>query len=260
MGHAELAGGQQPGPAGTARRRATVQAAGNRPGIRPGPFARQRRLGRACTTGTRPISGAGQARRSRTPRPGAAGLAEPARDYGTTTSALRCRGCSREVGPGRRCELIWATWRFWWLHGHAEELVRHADRILSASDVLPSHQRALALSGAGFAHFAGGDQARARRLFKQSLPLYRKLSDRLGLGLTAPSSAGCWPLQQQVAIATQLLEQTIRRAAQDGRSAADRAGARALPARCRARGQLPWPDPAPAGRSSAKPRNCSPMV
>ena len=111
--------------------------------------------------------------------------------------------------PGPALELIWATWRFWWLHGHAEELVRHADRILSASDVLPSHQRALALSGAGFAHFAGGDQARARRLLKQSLPLYREAGDRLGLGLTASVLGRLLAAQQQVAIAIDLLEQTI---------------------------------------------------
>jgi predicted ATPase len=111
--------------------------------------------------------------------------------------------------PGQALDLIWATWRFWWLHGHAEELVRHADKILSANDVLPSHQRALALSGAGFAHFAGGDQARARRLLKQSLPLYREAGDRLGLGLTAPVLGRLLAAQQQVAIAVDLLEQTI---------------------------------------------------
>ena len=95
-------------------------------------------------------------------------------------SWLLARG---QAGPA--LDVVWATWRFWWLHGHAEELVRHVDKILDHSHEMPAHDRALALSGAGIAHFAGGDQTRARRLLKQSLPLYRETGDRLGLGLTA---------------------------------------------------------------------------
>jgi predicted ATPase len=111
--------------------------------------------------------------------------------------------------PGPALDLLWATWRFWWLHGHAEELLRYADKILARSDAMPPRQRALALSGAGFAHFADGDQTRARRLFKQSLPLYRQAGDRLGLGLTAAALGHLLAAQHQLAIATDLLEQTL---------------------------------------------------
>ena len=44
-------------------------------------------------------------------------------------------------------DLLWTTWRFWWLHGHAGELARHVDLILAQSDDIPSHQRAMALGG-----------------------------------------------------------------------------------------------------------------
>jgi predicted ATPase len=119
-------------------------------------------------------------------------------------SWLLARG---QAGPA--LDLVWATWRFWWLHGHAEELVRHVDKILDHCDGMPAHQRALALSGAGFAHFAGGDQARARRLLKQSLPLYQETGDRLGLGLTAAVLGRLLAAQHQITIASDLLEQTM---------------------------------------------------
>jgi len=111
--------------------------------------------------------------------------------------------------PGPALDLVWTTWRFWWLHGHAGELLRYADRILDRSDGLPPGQRALALSGAGFTRLASGDQARARRLFKQSLPLYRKAGDRLGLGLAAAALGHLLAAHDQVAIAADLLEQTL---------------------------------------------------
>ena len=112
--------------------------------------------------------------------------------------------------PGMALDLLWATWRFWWLHGHAEELARHMDRILAHSDGLPSHQRALALSGAGFVRFVGGDQARSLRLLKRSLPLYRQSGDRLGMGLTAAALGHLLASSaHESAYASDLLEQTL---------------------------------------------------
>ena len=111
--------------------------------------------------------------------------------------------------PGKALDLVWATWRFWWLHGHAEELARHADLILVHADHMPPRQRALALSGAGFVRFADGDQARARRLFKKSLPLYRQAGDRLGLGLAAAALGHLLAAGREAAIASDLLEQTL---------------------------------------------------
>jgi len=111
--------------------------------------------------------------------------------------------------PGRAVDLIWATWRFWWLHGHAGELARHVDAILAHAGGMPPHQRALALSGAGFTRLAGGDQTTARRLFKQSLPLYRQAGDRLGLGLAAAALGHLLAAADTVAVARDLLEQTL---------------------------------------------------
>jgi predicted ATPase len=112
--------------------------------------------------------------------------------------------------PETALDLVWATWRFWWLHGHAEELARHVDQILARSDGLPPQQRALALSGAGFVRFADGDQAQALRLFKRSLPLYMQAGDRLGLGLTAASLGHLLAASERdAAYASELLEQTL---------------------------------------------------
>ena len=111
-------------------------------------------------------------------------------------------------------DLVWATWRFWWLHGHAEELGRHVDQILARSDGLPPQQRALALSGAGFVRVVGGDQAQtqaqALRLLKRSLPLYMQAGDRLGLGLTAAHLGHLLASsERESAYAGELLEQTL---------------------------------------------------
>ena len=110
---------------------------------------------------------------------------------------------------GAALHLIWTTWRFWWLHGHAGELGRHVDEVLAKSASLPPRQRALALSAAGFVQFAGGDQARARRLLKQSLPLYRQAGDRLGMGLTAAALGHLLAARHEAPLAIDLLEQTL---------------------------------------------------
>ena len=112
--------------------------------------------------------------------------------------------------PETALDLVWATWRFWWLHGHAEELARHVDQILAHSEGLPPQQRALALGGAGFVRFVGGDQAQALRLLKRSLPLYMQAGDRLGLGLTAASLGHLLAASERdAAYASELLEQTL---------------------------------------------------
>ena len=110
---------------------------------------------------------------------------------------------------GAALHLIWITWRFWWLHGHAGELGRHVNEVLAKSASLPPRQRALALSAAGFVQFAGGDQARARRLLKQSLPMYRQAGDRLGMGLTAAALGHLLAAKHEAPLATDLLEQTL---------------------------------------------------
>jgi predicted ATPase len=105
-------------------------------------------------------------------------------------------------------QLSWATWRFWWLRGHAGELASYVD-ILAKSDHLPPRQRALALSGTGFGLFASGDQATAQPLLEQSLPLYRQAGDMLGAATTAAMLGHLLALQHQDARASELLEQTL---------------------------------------------------
>ena len=104
--------------------------------------------------------------------------------------------------------LSWATWRFWWLRGHAEELVSSGD-IVAKSEHMPPQQRALALSGAGIGLFACGDQATAQPLLEQSLPLYRQAGDMLGAATAAAMLGHLLALQHQDAHASELLEQTL---------------------------------------------------
>src|SRR5271165_4064449 len=74
--------------------------------------------------------------------------------HGNLAAALSWLMDQDQIGPA--VHLIWATWRFWWLHGHAEELARYVDKILDSAGRLPPGQRALALSGTGFVLTASG--------------------------------------------------------------------------------------------------------
>jgi predicted ATPase len=105
-------------------------------------------------------------------------------------------------------DLSWATWRFWWLHGHAEELVSYG-AFPPESAELPPRQRALSLSGIGFGLFARGDQDRARPLLEQSLALYRQAGDTLGAALTAAALGHIMASQHEDAEASELLVQTL---------------------------------------------------
>ncbi len=107
-------------------------------------------------------------------------------------------------------QLSWATWRFWWLRGHADELASYGyGDILAKSEHLPPRQRALALSGTGFGLFASGDQATAQPLLEQSLPLYRQAGDMLGAATAAAFLGHLLAWQHQDARASELLEQTL---------------------------------------------------
>jgi tetratricopeptide (TPR) repeat protein len=64
-------------------------------------------------------------------------------------------------------------------------LVRLGDDIVAGSGDLPPDQHAMALSDVGFILITNGDPARARQVFEQSLPLYRQVSDKLGVMLNA---------------------------------------------------------------------------
>jgi predicted ATPase len=121
--------------------------------------------------------------------------------------------------------LVWTTWRYWWLHGHAEKLASYEDRILASGDQLPPHERALALSGVGFTLIAGGDQARARPLFEQSLPFYQQAGDTLGAALAAAALGHLLAAQHEDARASEVLARALtglREAGADHLGAADR--------------------------------------
>jgi predicted ATPase len=118
--------------------------------------------------------------------------------------------------------MIWASWRFWWLHGHAEELVQFAEKILARSRHMAPHERALALSGAGFALLTSGDLARAEGLFERSLPLYRRTADTLGAALAAAALGHLLAARHEYRRARELLERT--------RDRLDETGAGATPA------------------------------
>jgi tetratricopeptide (TPR) repeat protein len=87
--------------------------------------------------------------------------------------------------PERALRLFSATWRFWWLRGHAAEFTRLGEQIVVSSERLPPQQRIIALSAAGFILISKEDQAKAETLFGQNLELYRQVSDKLGVVLTA---------------------------------------------------------------------------
>ena len=157
------------------------------------------------------------------------------------------------MSSGRRCTWIWTTWRFWWLRGpRRRSWAATWTRSWPKSASLPPRQRALALSAAGFVQFAGGDQARARRLLKQSLPMYRQAGDRLGMGLTAAALGHLLAAKHEAPLATDLLEQTLiqlREMADEELTGPERVAASAG---CRPGVQFPGPDQARPGRSSPR--------
>ena len=77
-GHAQLAGGQQPGPAWSRARMSPGSACSRPSGVRPGAPARERRLAGRARPACRLLPGPGQAGRHRAARRRAAGLAQPA--------------------------------------------------------------------------------------------------------------------------------------------------------------------------------------
>jgi tetratricopeptide (TPR) repeat protein len=111
--------------------------------------------------------------------------------------------------PGPAVDVTWATWRFWWMRGHADELAVYMEAVLATSEHLRPHQRAQALAGAAFCLLTGGDKAKARPLLEQSLPLYRQAGDELGAADAAAGLGLLLAAQGEVAPASELLEQTL---------------------------------------------------
>jgi predicted ATPase len=91
--------------------------------------------------------------------------------------------------PGSAHELGAFTWRFWWLRGHAEELIRYGQRMLAKREFLTPEQIAYVNAGRGFMLIATGDRAQAEALFGESLTLFRQNADKFGIA-TAESALG----------------------------------------------------------------------
>ena len=81
--------------------------------------------------------------------------------------------------------LLSLSLRYWWLHGHATDFARLGEQIVASGEHLPPYQQGLALSATAFMVNANGDQARARALFEQSLPMYRRATGKLAVTQSA---------------------------------------------------------------------------
>jgi predicted ATPase len=134
-------------------------------------------------------------------------LARLEADHDNLRSALSWLVHQDHIGPA--IHLAWATWRFWWLRGHAEELGHYAELMVAKSEHLPPHETALVLAGGGFTLVAGGDPARARPLFERSLPLYRQAGDELGAALVAAGLGHVLSAQKQDQRAREVLTETL---------------------------------------------------
>jgi predicted ATPase len=110
--------------------------------------------------------------------------------------------------PEEAVHLVWATWRFWWLQGHAEEMVPFSKQVLAKSAHLTPHSRALALAFGAFESLAAGDHDRSQALFEQSLPLFRRTGDKLRTALNDGVLGYLLALQHQDTRAGDLLDQS----------------------------------------------------
>ena len=96
--------------------------------------------------------------------------------------------------PGPALDLIWATWRFWWLHGHAEELLRYADKILARSDGMPPLQRAQALTGPASLTWPAVTRPRPGGCSSRACRYTPRPATSSAWAWPRPPWATCWPL------------------------------------------------------------------
>jgi predicted ATPase len=111
--------------------------------------------------------------------------------------------------PGSAHRLGALTWRFWWFRGHAEELARYGLQIVANGEKLPPVQLGFAQIGLGIMLIASGDRARAQVLFEQSLALFRRLGDKLGVAVAAGSLGHLAALRRDYAQARELLTEGL---------------------------------------------------
>jgi tetratricopeptide (TPR) repeat protein len=111
--------------------------------------------------------------------------------------------------PGPAHQLGAATWRFWWLRGHAEEFARYGRAIVANGEKLPPGQVGYAQNGLGLMLIASGDPAGAQELFEQALALFRRLGDKLGIAVSAGSLGHLTALRREYAEASKLLTESL---------------------------------------------------
>jgi predicted ATPase len=128
-------------------------------------------------------------------------------EHSNLLAALDWLADQDQLGPA--VYMAWATWRFWWLRGHAGELAQYADSFVGKSDRLPPSDRALALAGAGFAFITGGDREGARPVFEQSLQLYHQTGNTLDAALAAAGLGHVLASTHEYTRAREVLEQTL---------------------------------------------------
>src|SRR5215831_17455662 len=111
--------------------------------------------------------------------------------------------------PAPAQQLGAATWRFWWLRGHAEEFARYGQTIVASCEKLPPGQLAYAQNGLGLMLIASGNPAGARELFEQALVSFRQVGDKLGIAITAGSLGHLTALCRDYAEASKLLTESL---------------------------------------------------
>ena len=111
--------------------------------------------------------------------------------------------------PALAHQLGAATWRFWWLRGHAEEFARYGRAIVANGEKLPPGQLGYAQNGLGLMLIASGDPAGAQELFEQALALFRQLGDKLGIAISAGSLGHLTALRRDYAEASKLLAESL---------------------------------------------------
>src|SRR5215471_6705278 len=111
--------------------------------------------------------------------------------------------------PAPAHQLGAATWRFWWLRGHAEEFARYGQAIVANGEKLSPGQLGYAQNGLGLMLIASGDTAGARELFEQALVSFRQSGDKLGIAISAGSLGHLTALRGDSAEANKLLTESL---------------------------------------------------
>ena len=92
-------------------------------------------------------------------------------------------------------------------------------KLVVGSENFPPHQRARALSAAGYGLLARGDRAGGQSLMEQSLPLFRQSGNGLDTARTLTVIGHLLALQGEVVKASQLLDESLSLLGEEGRHA-----------------------------------------